>query len=377
MANLGVDRTSVSCCARRILTDRDPAVDRDAVWLAILALIYAGDIEVAAAHCAQLEFSPRWAQSPRHRQRLAYLQARTAMLTGDSARSARLLGQLLAEKPSRLPTHLVVACSVEALVLSGDFVRAERILADYGLTGRLTADCPDLPHVLAARGTLYLAVGRFQQSVDDFVACGRVLTEKKVFSPAVIPWRSRAAHGAVRAGHVDLAVALAEDELLAARRWGSLRAIGTALHATAVVRRDSPTRLADAVELLELAGAKDDLLEALYALSARYAERDEYLESRRMLQRAGAVARTIRNRYWSQRIESGLARMAAPDTTGTLTRQEDKVARLARAGHSNRRIAEELFVTVRTVEFHLSGVYRKLGISGRRELAGALGVTEL
>ncbi|MEU5021636.1 LuxR family transcriptional regulator [Streptomyces angustmyceticus] len=52
-----------------------------------------------------------------------------------------------------------------------------------------------------------------------------------------------------------------------------------------------------------------------------------------------------------------------------LTPQERKILHLARDGHSNRDIAGRLFVAVRTVEFHLSGAYRKLGITGRRQLA--------
>jgi hypothetical protein len=40
--------------------------------------------------------------------------------------------------------------------------------------------------------------------------------------------------------------------------------------------------------------------------------------------------------------------------------------------HSNKQIAAKLSLTVRTVEFHLSGVYRELGISGRRELSAVL-----
>ena len=45
---------------------------------------------------------------------------------------------------------------------------------------------------------------------------------------------------------------------------------------------------------------------------------------------------------------------------------------LAATGAKNREIAEALFVTVRTVETHLSNVYRKLGVSGRAEIAAAL-----
>jgi DNA-binding NarL/FixJ family response regulator len=48
------------------------------------------------------------------------------------------------------------------------------------------------------------------------------------------------------------------------------------------------------------------------------------------------------------------------------------VAGFAVNGHSNRDIAQALFVTPKTVEVHLSNAYRKLGIRSRRELAGAL-----
>jgi DNA-binding NarL/FixJ family response regulator len=54
---------------------------------------------------------------------------------------------------------------------------------------------------------------------------------------------------------------------------------------------------------------------------------------------------------------------------GELSPQEKAVARLARAGRSNRQIAEELFLSVNTVETHLAHAYRKLGIARRGELA--------
>ena len=56
----------------------------------------------------------------------------------------------------------------------------------------------------------------------------------------------------------------------------------------------------------------------------------------------------------------------------SLTPSERRVADLAAAGRTNRDIAQELFVTPKTVEVHLSNAYRKLGIRSRRELAGAL-----
>jgi DNA-binding NarL/FixJ family response regulator len=57
----------------------------------------------------------------------------------------------------------------------------------------------------------------------------------------------------------------------------------------------------------------------------------------------------------------------------SLTAAQQQVARLAVAGRSNRQIAEELFVTIKTVETHLAAVYRKLGIAARVQLVDMLG----
>jgi DNA-binding CsgD family transcriptional regulator len=56
----------------------------------------------------------------------------------------------------------------------------------------------------------------------------------------------------------------------------------------------------------------------------------------------------------------------------SLTPSERRIAELAAAGHSNREIAGALFITPKTVEYHLRNAYRKLGIQTRRELARAL-----
>jgi DNA-binding CsgD family transcriptional regulator len=66
------------------------------------------------------------------------------------------------------------------------------------------------------------------------------------------------------------------------------------------------------------------------------------------------------------------ARKRTIETVEELTAQEAQIARLARSGRSNTEISTQLFISPRTVEWHLGKVFIKLGISSRKELRAAL-----
>jgi DNA-binding CsgD family transcriptional regulator len=77
---------------------------------------------------------------------------------------------------------------------------------------------------------------------------------------------------------------------------------------------------------------------------------------------------------WAERAAAELARLGTSRGGGSgLTEAERQVAGLVAAGHTNREVAAELYMGLRTVEAHLSAIYRKLGIRSRSELARTWG----
>ncbi|MGH8882003.1 MAG: helix-turn-helix transcriptional regulator, partial [Stackebrandtia sp.] len=90
-----------------------------------------------------------------------------------------------------------------------------------------------------------------------------------------------------------------------------------------------------------------------------------------LAQECGGVA--LARRAHAALIAAGARpRRVRQSGVAALTPTEQRIARLVAEGRTNRDIAQSLFVTPRTVELHLTAVYRKLRISGRAELAHAL-----
>ena len=104
------------------------------------------------------------------------------------------------------------------------------------------------------------------------------------------------------------------------------------------------------------------------------------VEARRQLRAALAGFESMRCAPWVERTERELkasgetlrARDAA-HAVDELTPQELHVAKMAASGRSNKEIAAELFLSIKTIEAHLHRVYRKLGIGSRRALPSVVG----
>jgi DNA-binding NarL/FixJ family response regulator len=129
--------------------------------------------------------------------------------------------------------------------------------------------------------------------------------------------------------------------------------------------------LAGSEARLEHARALVELGAALRRANRRSEARERLREGVDHARRVGALGLAERA---NEEIAATGARPRKVLRTGldALTASERRVAQLAADGMSNKEIAQTLFVTIKTVEVHLSGAYRKLEISSRAQLGKAL-----
>jgi len=227
---------------------------------------------------------------------------------------------------------------------------------------------------------MYLETGRPGQALEDFETAGAIARSLGTENPAYSPWRSNAALALHRLQRVDEALNLAREELELSRRWGAPRAVGVSLRALGLVEggeageellREAVSVLGGSPARLEHARTLIDLGAALRRSNSRSEARKFLREGVDLAHQCGAIALVTRG---NEELAATGAHPRKIMLSGleSLTASERRVAQMAAEEVSNKEIAQALFVTVKTVEVHLSRVYRKLDIQSRRELAGAL-----
>ena len=269
----------------------------------------------------------------------------------------------------------------EVLIERGELDEATGVLMEGLWAGPAAALPPIYPTVwlLLARGRLRMAQGRREGAVEELRECRLRAIAIDHVSPAVVPFRSALAWALADVGEHAEAQALVAEELEHARACGARRAIGFALRAAAHVAGGDVALLREAVEVLEPSGAElerahahAELGNALRAAGDDEAAREALRLAVDLAHRCGAQALEDRA-LGDLRATGARPRRRATTGAGSLTPSERRIAELAAAGQMNREIAETLFVTTPTVEFHLRNAYRKLEITGRTQLAQALG----
>ncbi|MFI1359076.1 AAA family ATPase [Streptomyces sp. NPDC020898] len=238
--------------------------------------------------------------------------------------------------------------------------------------------------LLRARGRRYLS-GHPAAALDDFLAVGELADRWGMGHPTVFPWRSDAAQAYLHLGDQQKAAALAAEQL---RRCGSdfprVQAETLRVLAACSPAGERLKLLARAAALLQQCGAPLELALVLHDLGWALQEQGQYSKGRLMLRRGRLMAEErgarlpasvlgVSRTDEARSVPSSADRSDQPERgVEALSDAETRVVQLAVSGHSNRQIASRLFVTVSTVEQHLTRVYRKLNIKRRTDLAVAI-----
>jgi DNA-binding CsgD family transcriptional regulator len=313
-----------------------------------------------------------------------YLQGIAAWAVGDLAAAEADIRQAadLVRLAQILPyLFMFVGSFVEVLVERDELEAADRELQALGLATGPLPDSPMFYMPMLARGHLRLERGELDAALEDFSTVSTGADRAGFGAGPGMMAMPFAAQALVGTGERDKAVELAETSLEIARQWGTLGTLAHILRGAAAARGgdESIGLLEEAVAVTESSPRRLERAHALLALGEAKRRRGARVEARAPLREAFELGRRCGARRIARRAHAELGasgetvRRYTPTGVESLTPSERRVADLAAAGMTNRQIAQSLFVTVKTVEAHLSAAYLKLDIRSRGELAVALG----
>jgi DNA-binding CsgD family transcriptional regulator len=274
---------------------------------------------------------------------------------------------------------MAVCAHVKALVEQGRLREADQTLGRWDVPYGL--DHPGMTNWMPfARGRLALAMGQWASAKDFYLAVGEWMTAWGERNPGLIDWRTGAALALARLGELDSARELNDEVIALGRHLGQPRTLGIGLWCAAAVRggAEAVELLREAVPQLGHARARLDQARALIDLGAALRRGNHRKDAREPLREGVELARVcgataLVERGHVELIASGARpRRTALTGSDSLTPSERRVSRLAADGLSTPEIAQQLFVTVNTVESHLRRTYLKLGVHSREELVSAL-----
>jgi DNA-binding CsgD family transcriptional regulator len=267
---------------------------------------------------------------------------------------------------------------VDALVEGDQLADADAALIAARQQGAPPPGALPAPLLLQSRARLRLAQHRPEEALADAEAAGARAHELGLRHAVLASWRAEAVEALVILGEVPAARRLADEQLELAEHLGTPGARGAALRVLARTVTEPISLLERAVETLAGSQARLEHTRALVDLGAALRRANRRADARGSLLRALELADRTGMRLLVRRARDELnaagarPRRSALSGPGALTPAEHRVAQLAAEGHSNRAIAERLYVTQRTVETHLTHAFQKLDITSRTELAAAL-----
>lgn len=357
---------------------------------AVAMLIYADRLDSAGRWCDRLLRQAQDHKRPTMHAMFAAAKAVISVRRGDpvaAQRRAHAALSLVAPKSWGVAVGVPLAAMIQATIAMGCLEEAATYLAvpvpdsmfrtTYGL------------HYLCARGQYHLATGNAADALADFRRCGELMAAWRMDVPALVPWRIGIAQAHLGLGDDAAAEQVLRSEAEPAEP-GSPRNRGVALRllAARAAGRRRLDLLRESVRVLQGCGDRVDLAHTLAALSKAHHEAGDLREAQLLAHRAHRQAQLCGVEPHLLTLPAELvpaepARRRAPATPGAglasgiapldcLTDAEQRVALLVTEGHTNRKIATKLYLTVSTVEQHLTRIYRKLDVRSRRDLTAAI-----
>ncbi|NUW43342.1 helix-turn-helix transcriptional regulator [Nonomuraea rhodomycinica] len=311
---------------------------------------------------------------------------RDALLAGDEQAALALATNQIDQLRERgtlgeLPG--ILGLLAQAQIAAGQYGEARAALDEAaeiaGATGGSEPSAELLAEIAAIQGDasgqpglLALGRGRYEEALPHLQAAWRARPEAMTVAADLV-------EAAVRAGRPELAAEPLDRLTAWARAGGRPWAQAVALRARALVSpaEEAGELLARAVHLHEGAGRPFERARTALLFGQWLRRAGRKADSRQPLQLAAEQFARLGATPWAERARGELRAAGAPamtavspdeDPLGGLTPQERRIVRLAAAGVSNREIAAQLFLSTRTVEYHLYRAYPKLGVNSRQDL---------
>jgi ATP/maltotriose-dependent transcriptional regulator MalT len=227
-----------------------------------------------------------------------------------------------------------------------------------------------------AAAVLYNGLGRYEEAAS----AAREVTAEDI-DPYPQMWvLPELVEAAARVGEIELARKAFDRLVEMTQPAGTDWALGTQARSQALLSdgENADHLYQEAVERFGRTSLRPELARA-HLLYGEWLRREgQRVNAREQLRTAHEMLEAIGMEAFAERARRELlatgekARKRRPDTRGDLTPQEAQIAQLAREGYSNPEIGTKLFLSPRTIEWHLRKVFTKLDISSRKELDAAL-----
>ncbi|MGW2268430.1 helix-turn-helix transcriptional regulator [Streptomyces sp. SCA2-2] len=343
----------------------------------LLALLYGGRADRVVAWSGTLLGRSELRHAPVWRSVVRAIRAEAALRLGDLAEAEKSARTALEDLPAPawgvavgVPLATLITCATE----SGGHAEADRWLAEPVPPGMFRT--PMGAHYLIARGAHHLGMGRYQAASSDFQRCGAMMRGWNLEAAGLAPWRLELARVQIGLGNRTHAAQLLREQLHVPHGLDE-RTRGRALHLLATTAAPDHRRklLTKAVELFRSCGDQLGLARALADDDQVLPQAGEpgrtvpfLLRAEDAAQGPGAGPWVRKAPEWQGASGEAPAGVEGADRDDVLSEAELRVAVLAARGQTNRQISDALFITVSTVEQHLTRTYRKLNVRQRTDL---------